>query len=105
VISDPPALIKARKDIPTGTHAYLQLHTQALRLVSRGGFVAACSCSGLLSEEAFTETLAKAARRNGLVGAGLQWVARGGQSPDHPVLASFAEGRYLKAWLGRVEGG
>jgi 23S rRNA (cytosine1962-C5)-methyltransferase len=102
VISDPPALIKSRKDIPTGTHAYLQLHTQAIRLAKGGGWIAACSCSGLLAEESFAETLAKAARRNGLRGGDLQWVARGGQSPDHPVLAEFAEGRYLKAWLGRV---
>ena len=102
VVSDPPALIKSRKDIPTGTHAYLQLHTQAMRLVKRGGWIAACSCSGLLSEESFSETLAKAARRNGLRGADLHWVARGGQSPDHPTLAEFPEGRYLKAWLGRV---
>jgi len=102
VISDPPALIKNRKDIPTGTHAYLQLHTQAMRVAKRGGWLVACSCSGLLAEEAFQETLAKAARRNGLGGAHLQWVARGGQSPDHPVLAEFPEGRYLKAWLAHL---
>ena len=102
VISDPPALIKNRKDIPTGTHAYLQLHTQALRLAAPGGWLVACSCSGLFTEEAFGETLAKGARRNGLTGSGVQWVARGGQSPDHPLLADFPEGRYLKAWLGRI---
>ncbi len=100
VISDPPALIKNRKDIPTGTHAYLQLHTQAFRLVKKGGWLVACSCSGLLEEQAFQETLAKAARRNQI--SPVQWIFRGGQSPDHPVLAEFPEGRYLKAWLARA---
>jgi 23S rRNA (cytosine1962-C5)-methyltransferase len=97
VISDPPALIKGRKDIPVGTHAYLQLHTQAARLVADHGAWVACSCSGLLVEESFGETLAKAARRQNRT---ISWVARGAQAPDHPVLAEFPEGRYLKCWLG-----
>jgi 23S rRNA (cytosine1962-C5)-methyltransferase len=97
VISDPPALIKGRKDIPVGTHAYLQLHTQAARLVSDQGAWVACSCSGLLIEDSFSETLAKAARRQNRQ---ISWIARGGQAPDHPVLADFPEGRYLKCWIG-----
>jgi 23S rRNA (cytosine1962-C5)-methyltransferase len=99
VISDPPAFIKGRKDLPTGTHAYLQLNTQVFRLVREGGAVVCCSCSSLLEESAFVETLAKAARRNLRLA---QWVGRGGQAPDHPVLAEFPEGRYLKAWFGTV---
>lgn len=99
VISDPPALIQGRKDIPQGTHAYLQLHTQALRLVSASGSVVCCSCSALLDEEEFVRTLAKAAQRNR---RNVRWVGRGAQSPDHPVLAEFPEGRYLKVWIGVV---
>ncbi len=97
VISDPPALIKSRKDIPAGTHAYLQLATQALRLVRPGGGIVSCSCSALLEEEAFAQAQAKAALRNQRT---VQWIARGSQAPDHPVLAEFPEGRYLKAWVG-----
>ena len=97
VISDPPGLIKSRKDLPTGSHAYLQLHTQPARLVKTGGFWMACSCSGLFSEDDFIQSLAKAILRNGI---DVRWVARGMQSADHPVSASFPEGRYLKSWLG-----
>ncbi|MGK5082388.1 methyltransferase domain-containing protein [Bdellovibrionota bacterium FG-1] len=97
VISDPPALIKGRKDLGPGTHAYLQLHTQAFRLVRKGGSVVSCSCSALLEEEEFARTLSKAALRNHL---NVRWVGRGMQSPDHPVLAEFPEGRYLKCWIG-----
>ena len=97
VISDPPALIKSRKDIPAGTHAYLQLATQAIRWVKKGGGLVCCSCSALLEEESFTQGLAKATLRNS---AQIRWVGRGAQSPDHPVLAEFPEGRYLKGWVG-----
>ncbi len=97
VISDPPALIQGRKDIPVGTHAYLQLNTQVFRLVKRSGAVVSCSCSALLEEESFCKVLAKAARRNG---AEVSWVARGTQAPDHPMRVEFPEGRYLKCWIG-----
>lgn len=99
VISDPPAFIKGRKDVPQGTHAYLQLNTQAIRLVRDEGALVACSCSALFEENSFVETLAKAARRNS---RRIQWVGRGAQSPDHPILAEFPEGQYLKAWVGWV---
>jgi 23S rRNA (cytosine1962-C5)-methyltransferase len=97
VISDPPALIKSRKDVGAGTHAYLQLNTQAMRLLKRGGGIVSCSCSALLEEESFIETLGKAASRNRL---DLRWVGRGAQSPDHPLRTEFPEGRYLKGWIG-----
>lgn len=100
VISDPPALIKGRKDIPAGTHAYLQLHTQVMRLAGEGALVACCSCSALLDEEEFLATLAKAARRNKKT---VRWLERGGHAVDHPVLAEFPEGRYLKAWFGVIQ--
>ena len=97
VIADPPALIGRRKDVPQGTHAYLQLFTQAVRLLRPGGGLVACSCSALLEEAAFDGALAKAARRNERT---VRFVARGGQAPDHPVLLEFPEGRYLKCWVG-----
>ena len=97
VISDPPAFIKGRKDIPTGTHAYLQLATQVFRIVKKGGGVVTCSCSALLEEEEFTRVLYKGAQRNQVQ---VRWIGRGAQSPDHPMLGEFPEGRYLKSWMG-----
>lgn len=100
IISDPPALIQGRKDIPAGTHAYLQLNTQVFRLLKNHGAAVCCSCSGLLEEEAFMKVLSKAAYRNQ---RGVRWVARGTQSPDHPMRLEFPEGRYLKSWIGIAE--
>ncbi|MEK6706981.1 MAG: methyltransferase domain-containing protein [Bdellovibrionota bacterium] len=97
VISDPPAFIKSGKDIHVGKHAYLQLNTQVMRVVKAGGMVISSSCSSLFSEEDFLSVLGKAAYRNQRV---VQWIGRGAQAPDHPILAGFQEGRYLKCWVG-----
>lgn len=100
VVCDPPAFIGSRKNIPTGRAAYLKLNQRAIAKVRAGGWLVSCSCSGLLTEEDFNETLAKASHRSKreIVGFG-----RGAQAKDHPVLPRFPEGRYLKAFFGRCE--
>ncbi len=100
VISDPPALISGRKDIPQGTHAYLKVNTEALRVLAPGGRIVASSCSQLLEESEFERMLAKAATRSART---VRWTGRGSQAIDHPVRMEFPEGMYLKAWFGRVE--
>jgi 23S rRNA (cytosine1962-C5)-methyltransferase len=97
IIVDPPAFIKHKKSIPTGKHAYLQLYTQALRLLKPQGAIIACTCSGLFCESDFTQTLAKATLRSQTK---IHWIARGFPSSDHPVLLEFPEGHYLKSWIG-----
>ena len=109
VICDPPALAKSRKDLPQGKQAYAQLNTQAMTALKREASVlVSSSCSALLTESDFSDALAKAHRRTrehrSRGGLGLVWVNRGTQSPDHGILASFPEGRYLKTWLGVLSG-
>ncbi len=99
VIADPPAFIKAKKDIPIGKHAYLKLNTQAFRLAKRGGFVISCSCSGLLPEEEFRDALRKASFRHF---SEIRSVLRGGHAADHPTLMQFPEGFYLKMYVQQV---
>jgi 23S rRNA (cytosine1962-C5)-methyltransferase len=100
VIADPPAFIKAKKDLPTGKHAYFKLNAQAFRLVASGGLVVSCSCSGHLSDEDLSEALRKATQRNRMWARG---VLKGGHSPDHPTLPQFPEGSYLKMQVHSVE--
>lgn len=105
IISDPPSLIPSRKSLFTGIHAYEQLATHVLRMTRPSGMVVMCSCSSLLSEETFVQILSKASQKTSRQGRSrsLHWIHRGTQSPDHPVLAEFPEGNYLKAWVGLVE--
>lgn len=93
IIADPPAFAKARKDIPTASHAYMKLNSQAFRLVNSWGYVVSCSCSGLVTEGDFKTVIAKALRRSNV---DARLVARGGPAPDHPGRLSFPDGHYLK---------
>jgi 23S rRNA (cytosine1962-C5)-methyltransferase len=93
VIADPPAFIKAKKDIPTGSHAYLKMNTHAFRLTAHRGLVISCSCSGLMEIDNFRDILRKAQVRQSLM---MPSVVAGGHSPDHPIIMSFPEGIYLK---------
>lgn len=100
VIADPPAFIKAKKDIPIGKHAYIKMNTQAFRVVKKHGFVASCSCSGLLEEEEFRDAIRKASLRNF---PEVRSVLRGGHAADHPTLMQFPEGFYLKMYVHFVQ--
>ncbi|QDK39026.1 class I SAM-dependent rRNA methyltransferase [Bdellovibrio sp. NC01] len=99
-IADPPAFIKAKKDIPTGKAAYVKMNTHAFRLTKKNGFVASCSCSGLLEEEEFRDAIRKASLRNYTE---VRSVLRGGHAADHPTLMQFPEGFYLKMYVHYIQ--
>ncbi len=99
VIADPPAFIKNKKDIPTGTHAYLKMNTSAFKFAKAGGLVASCSCSGLFEESMLRTVVEKAIRRNQRQA---RCISHGGHSADHPVLLSFSEGFYLKMFIHHI---
>ena len=108
VICDPPAFIKKKRDLPTGTPAYFKLNREAIRKTAPGGLYVSCSCSGLFTEEEFRTMLSKvvAAHQGGAKtatgGEQVAWLARGGHSPDHPQRPEFPQGTYLKAWIGAL---
>jgi 23S rRNA (cytosine1962-C5)-methyltransferase len=99
VVLDPPKLILSRDEAQDGYRKYEDLNRLALTLVEPGGLFVTCSCSGLLSAEAFEETLVRAAQRES---RRLQILDRTGPGADHPVLSIAPEGRYLKLIWARV---
>ena len=72
----------------------------ALQAVAPGGIFLTCSCTGLVSEDAFLFTLRKAAWQ---AGRQLQVLRVTGAGADHPFFLHVPEGRYLKAVFCRVE--
>jgi 23S rRNA (cytosine1962-C5)-methyltransferase len=72
----------------------------ALQAVVAGGIFLTCSCTGLVSEADFLESLRRAAYQAGRT---LQVLRLGGAAADHPFLLHVPEGRYLKAVFCRVE--
>lgn len=99
VISDPPAFVKNKKDLPQGLAAYAKLNTQAFKLCAPESVIVSCTCSGLVPLEDFKEALRKSILKSG---ANARCLAYGGQGFDHPNLMSFPEGYYLKMVMHQV---
>ncbi len=113
VILDPPKLIRTRAEIEEGTKKHFALNRLAMRLVKPGGLLLSCSCAGLLPEQEFIQLLVAASRQSGpeIPGRGaeeapryaprtMQFLAKTGAAPDHPVAANCLETEYLKAaWM------
>ena len=101
VLCDPPKFVDSRDpDLEAdGLKKYNDLNVLAMQLVSPGGLFVTCSCSGLVSAEAFEELVAKAAHR---YQKRLQIFDRTGPGGDHPTASNHPEGRYLKVLWTRV---
>ena len=92
VISDPPSFAPNEKSKKRALGAYAKLHRAAADVVAEGGLFCASSCSSHIGMEEFLGTLDDAA-----LGAGDRVLMGAFGSPsDHPTLAAFPEGRYLK---------
>jgi 23S rRNA (cytosine1962-C5)-methyltransferase len=100
VILDPSKQTRDREALDYALKRYLDMNRLALQAVAPGGMFLTCSCTGLVSEAEFLESLRRAAWQAGRT---LQVVQISGAGPDHPFLIHVPEGRYLKAVFCRVE--
>jgi len=93
VAADPPAFVKARKDLKAGLRGYRKLARLAAGAVAPGGFLFLASCSHAVDREAFAEAV-----RRGLADAGRagRILRDAGAGPDHPVHPHLPESAYLK---------
>lgn len=99
VVLDPSKQTRDREAIDFALKRYLDMNRLALQIVAAGGLLLSCSCTGLVSEEMFLDTLRRAAWQ---AGRSLQVLKIAGAAPDHPFLIHVPEGRYLKAVYCRV---
>ncbi|HSQ55378.1 MAG TPA: class I SAM-dependent rRNA methyltransferase [Gemmata sp.] len=100
VILDPAKLTRDRESVDQALRKYCDMNRLALQVVKPGGIFLTCSCTGLVSEGDFLESLRRAAWQAGRTA---QVFKIAGAGPDHPFLLSVPEGRYLKAVFCRVE--
>jgi 23S rRNA (cytosine1962-C5)-methyltransferase len=97
VVLDPPKFVSRREDMDEGLRKYHDLNSLAMQVVRPGGILLTCNCSGLVSRDAFKETVHRAARPAKRT---LQVFHESGAGPDHPVMMNCPESAYLKAiWL------
>ncbi len=99
VVLDPPKLATYREEHEEALRKYFDMNHLAAQVVRPGGILLTCSCSGLVSLAAFTETVQRAAQR---AGRNLQLFDQTGAGPDHPILLECPESAYLKALWFRV---
>ena len=99
VISDPPSFAPSHRALPDALRAYRRLHSLCAAVVEPGGILCAASCSSHVDEAAFAASIA-----GGAADAGRRFVPleQHGAGADHPILAVFREGQYLKFNVGRV---
>lgn len=99
VIVDPPKLAHHARELRDALSHYRRLNGLAAALVAPGGVLVSCSCSGAVSPDDLLRAIAFGARD---VDRAVSVLDVHGASPDHPVPAAFADGRYLKCVVGRV---
>jgi 23S rRNA (cytosine1962-C5)-methyltransferase len=99
VVLDPSKQTRDRESVDYALKRYFDMNRLALQAVAPGGLFLTCSCTGLVSEETFLETLRRAAWQAGRT---VQVLRLTGAGPDHPFYVHAPEGRYLKAIFCRV---
>lgn len=99
VVLDPPRFARSRRGLDQALRGYGTLNELAVRVLSPGGILITCSCSGRVTREEFAGMLAGVAERTG---RGAQILEQRGQAPDHAVSASCPETSYLKCFVCRV---
>ena len=100
LVLDPPKMTRDRDSIDLALKKYGDMNRLALTAVAPGGIFLTCSCTGLISEEIFLETIRRSAWQASRT---VQIIHISGAGGDHPYLAHVQEGRYLKAIFARVE--
>jgi 23S rRNA (cytosine1962-C5)-methyltransferase len=95
VISDPPSFAPNAKSLPRAISAYRKLHGACVKVLAKGGVFCAASCSSHVDATAFATTLDDQA----LGRADLRIAESFGPPADHPTLAAWPEGRYLKFFV------
>jgi 23S rRNA (cytosine1962-C5)-methyltransferase len=93
VILDPPSFTRSRKNVKSALRGYRAINGLALSIINEGGFLVTASCSHHITEESFLETVDESSRKSGRK---LRLLELSGASPDHPVLISMPETKYLK---------
>jgi 23S rRNA (cytosine1962-C5)-methyltransferase len=93
VIADPPAFVRARKDLAVGLRGYRKLARDASGLVAEAGFFVMACCSHNVSLEAFTAEVTAGIRA---AGRGARQIYQAGAAPDHPIHPALPETAYLK---------
>lgn len=99
IIMDPPKFVENKNQLASACRGYKDINMLALQLLNPGGILLSFSCSGLMPTDLFQKILADAAVD---AGRDVQFIEQFRQAADHPVIATYSEGLYLKGFACRV---
>lgn len=96
VVLDPPAFAKHRSARHKAIQAYKRLNMNALKLIKPGGILFTFSCSQVVTDDLFQNTIAAAAIESN---RHIRVLHHLHQPADHPVSIFHPEGAYLKGMV------
>lgn len=96
VVLDPPPFARSRAALEAAERGYKEINLRAMRLLAPGGYLMTFSCSHHISPVRF-EDICRGAGADAHVP--LRVIEPLGQAPDHPVLLTVPETRYLTGLL------
>lgn len=100
IILDPPAFAKSIKSKHTATQAYKRLNAAGFKALAPKGILFTFSCSQVIDDVLFYNTVAAAAIESG---RNIRVLHKLTQGPDHPTSIYHPEGHYLKGLVLFVE--
>lgn len=100
IVLDPPAFAKNIKSKHTATQAYKRLNIAGIKALAPNGILFTFSCSQVIDDLLFYNTVAAAAIETG---RNIRVLHKLTQGPDHPTNMYHPEGHYLKGLVLFVE--
>ena len=101
IIVDPPAFAKSVRKKHNAIQAYKRVNSMALQKLKPGGTLFTFSCSQVIDQQLFYNTITAAAID---AGRNCRVIRHLSQGADHPVNIFHPEGKYLKGLVLVVEG-
>jgi len=101
IIVDPPAFAKSVRKKHNAIQAYKRVNSMALQKLKPGGTLFTFSCSQVIDQQLFYDTITAAAID---AGRNCRVIRHLSQGSDHPVNIFHPEGKYLKGLVLVVEG-
>lgn len=93
VVIDPPSFAKSAKEVDKAKHSYSRLARLGTSLTKKGGLLILASCSSRVLSDTFFD-ICEAEIQNG--SRSFKVLDNTYHDIDHPIIASFPEGAYLK---------
>ncbi|MCB0689080.1 MAG: class I SAM-dependent rRNA methyltransferase [Saprospiraceae bacterium] len=100
IVVDPPAFAKSQFKSHNAVQAYKRINAMAISKVKPGGLIFTFSCSQVIDQTLFQNTITAAAIESGRDCRILHILS---QAPDHPISIFHPEGKYLKGLVLEVE--